>query len=71
MTITLLEDGWISDSFTLGKSPLLYSDALVMIKEEYDALTEEQIQNLKQQRYDNWINFINNPPPTPEEFIEE
>ena len=59
MAVTLLENGWVSDTFTMGKDPLIYSDAIVMPKEDYDLLKEEEIQAMKQQRYDNWLNIIN------------
>lgn len=59
MTVTILENGWISDSFYMGEDPLIYGDAIVMPKEDYDLLTEEQIQAMKKQRYDNWIHTIN------------
>lgn len=67
MAITILENGWVSDSFQMGKEPLIYGDAIVMPKEDYDLLTQEEIQTMKQQRYDNWIHMINNPAPPAEE----
>lgn len=59
MTVTILENGWISDSFILGESPLLYSDAIVLPPEEYDLLTEEEITMMKEERYQNWLKAIN------------
>ena len=59
MAITILENGWVSDSFQMGKEPLIYGDALVMPAEEYNMLTEEQIQTLKNERYQNWLQIIN------------
>jgi hypothetical protein len=55
MTIKYLEDGRIADEFDIGEEPYILRDALVMTQESYDALTAEEIQALKQQRYDNWI----------------
>jgi hypothetical protein len=55
MTIKYLEDGRIADEFDIGEEPYILRDALVMTQESYDALTAEEIQSLKQQRYDNWI----------------
>jgi hypothetical protein len=52
----------ISFRFQIGEAPLLYSDALVMTQEAYDALTPEQINTLQQERYDRWITIINAPP---------
>jgi hypothetical protein len=32
--------------------------------------TEDEINEMKQQRLDNWINIIENPPPPPPETVE-
>jgi hypothetical protein len=52
----------ISFRFQMGEAPMLYSDALVMTQEAYDALTPEQITTLQQERYDRWLAIINAPP---------
>ena len=52
----------ISFRFQMGEAPLLYSDALVMTQEAYDALTPDQINTLHQERYDRWLAIINTPP---------
>jgi hypothetical protein len=52
----------ISFRFEMGEAPLLYSDALVMTQEAYDALTPEEITTMQQARYDNWLAIINAPP---------
>jgi hypothetical protein len=57
MTITVLDNGWISDSFTIGESPS-FTDALVMPPNQYNALTFEQIEAMKQDRYDSWVAMI-------------
>ena len=57
MTITVLDNGWISDSFTIGESPSL-TDAIVMPPDQYNALTADQIEAMKQDRYDKWIVMI-------------
>ena len=57
MTITVLDNGWISDSFTIGES-LPYNDAIVMPPDQYNALTLDQIEAMKQDRYDKWIVMI-------------
>jgi hypothetical protein len=44
--------------FELGELPYIYKDRLIMFKDEYDALSEEQIASLKQERYDRWYNHI-------------
>lgn len=57
MTIELI----VSDSFEIGEEPHVLKDALVMTQAEYDALTPEEIQAMKQARYDSWIAIINTP----------
>ena len=57
MTITVLDNGWISDSFTIGESPP-YNDAIVMPPDQYNALTLDQIEAMKQERYDSWVAMI-------------
>jgi hypothetical protein len=74
MAVTILENGWISDSFVMGEEPLIYSDAIVMKEAEYNLLTEEEIAQMKQARYDNWLVIINTPseeppPEAPEEIL--
>jgi hypothetical protein len=60
----------ISFRFEMGEAPLLYSDALVMTQEAYDALTPEQITTLQQERYDRWLAIINTPPSESEIAVE-
>jgi len=57
MPITVLDNGWISDSFTIGESPSL-TDAIVMPPDQYNALTADQIEAMKQARYDKWVAMI-------------
>lgn len=52
----------ISFRFEIGEAPLLYSDALIMTQEAYDAFTPEEITTMQQARYDNWLEIINAPP---------
>jgi hypothetical protein len=61
MAIVQLEDGRIADEFEMGKEPYVLSDALVMAPADYDALTAEEIEAMKQARYDNWITLITAP----------
>ena len=57
MTITVMDNGWISDSFTIGGPPS-YTDAIVMPPDQYNALTADQIEAMKQERYDKWVAMI-------------
>lgn len=52
-------DGMVQVCFTMGQEPLLFGDALWFTQAEYDAATPEQIQSMKQQRYDSWMTHIN------------
>ncbi len=40
-----------------------FNDALWFTLEEYLALAPEQLEALQQERYQNWINAVENPPP--------
>lgn len=55
MAIRQLEDGRIVDEFEIGDEPFVLRDALAMAPEDYAALTPEELQAMKQSRYDNWI----------------
>jgi len=52
-------DGQVQVCFTKGEHPLILGDALWFTQEEYDALTPEEIEAMKQARYDNWLVVIN------------
>lgn len=64
-----LDNGNVSDQFEIGKKPLIYKDAIVMRREEYDALSEAEIEEIKKQRYEKWLSIINSPA-TDEGIIE-
>ena len=58
MAITQLDNGMVSDAFEITKDGLTFKDALVMPQDQYDALTAEEIEALKQQRFDNWYALV-------------
>ena len=58
MAIKQLDDGRIADEFEIGEEPHVLKDALVMRPKDYDALSPEEVQAMKQARYDNWIAII-------------
>jgi hypothetical protein len=62
MAIKVLIDGRIADEFEMGEQPHVLRDALVMRVSDYDSFTPEEIQAMKQARYDNWIAIITAPP---------
>ena len=43
----------------------VYRDALHLPEDH--TFTEEEIENMKQERYDNWVNIVENPPVSEEE----
>ena len=61
MAIVQLEDGRIADEFEIGDEPHVLKDAIVMTISSYAAYTPEEIQAMKQARYDNWIAIITAP----------
>jgi hypothetical protein len=60
MAITYLDNGDISDSFELAQpnGSFKFSCSIIMNREKYETLTEEQIQQMKQVRYDNWYSHV-------------
>lgn len=56
--------------FTIEQNGKKFSDALNMSQEEYESLTQEQIDAMKQARFDAWLEFLANPP-IPDEPPEE
>jgi hypothetical protein len=55
MTIKILDNGWISDSFEMGTSPDILIDALCMPPDQYYSLTQEEIEQMKKDRYYAWL----------------
>lgn len=62
---------FIQHRFTIVEDGNSFSDALVLTKDEYDLLTPEQIESQKQERFNNWKEFVNNPVKQPEQTKEE
>jgi hypothetical protein len=54
-------------AFERGNEPLIYKDALYFTEEEYAALSPEQIESMKDERYNRWYAIITTPP---EEVIQ-
>jgi len=61
MAIVYLDDGRLADQFLIGEPPYVLSDALVMRPEDYEKLTPEEIQAMKQARFDNWYAIVTAP----------
>lgn len=62
MGIMYLEDGRLADQFQIGTEPYVLKDALVMMPEDYEKLTPDEITAMKQSRYDNWYAIVTAPP---------
>lgn len=62
MGIVYLEDGRLADNFQIGTEPYVLSDALVMMPEEYEKLTQDEVAAMKQARYDKWYAIVTAPP---------
>lgn len=55
-------DNLIRINFELGEGIYTYRDCITLTEEEHSKLSEEDIENIKLTRYNNWLNFINTPP---------
>lgn len=53
----------IKIDFTISDSRFSYTDALYLPTDH--TYTEEEIQAMKQERFDKWVDLITNPPPPP------
>lgn len=63
MSIEQLSNGWFKIDFEKTDGVHTYKDALHLSAEDYESKTEEEIEAMKQQRFDNWIAVITAPPP--------
>lgn len=54
---------YIQHRFTIKQGDQQLQDAIVLPQEEYNKLTAEDIETQKQERFNSWIDSINNPPP--------
>jgi hypothetical protein len=62
-------EGYIQIPFTYTDGTFNFSDALHLPVDH--TFTEEQIEEMKAERFNNWKQFILNPPPPPPEVEEE
>ena len=54
----ILENGSVKIDFTKSSGRYSYSDALIFTQEEYATLTEDQIEAMKQARFDKWYAIV-------------
>lgn len=52
----------ISIDFERGTDPYLYKDALHFTEEQFDAITQEEIEAMKDERFNNWYTQVTAPP---------
>lgn len=53
---------FIQHRFTIEENGSSFSDAIVLPIEEYNGLSQEEIETIKSQRHTNWKEIISNPP---------
>ena len=58
MSVTKMENGMIRYSFEIGTTPYILRDSIVITEDQYNSMTLDDIELVKQQRYDNWYNII-------------
>jgi len=61
----------IKIDFERGTDPYIYRDALYYTQEQFDAITQEEIEAEKDRRYNNWYTLVTTPPPPVEEVVDE
>ena len=64
----------IKIDFERGEEPYVYRDSIYFTQEQYDALTTEQVEAMKDERYANWYDSVMNPtiveiPTNPPKYI--
>jgi hypothetical protein len=64
-------DGKVQIIFEKGDAPQNFRDAIWMLQEEYDTISQETIEALKDDRYNNWLTIINTPPVELPEVVDE
>lgn len=62
---------FIQRRFTITQGDQTLQDAIVLPEAEYNALSDKDIENLKQERFNNWQEVIKNPPPPEKEPSKE
>lgn len=61
-------------SFQKGEPPLVFSDAIVLSDEEAAVLSEQDIEAMKEERYQQWLAIMTAPPENgeaQEQIVEE
>lgn len=53
---------FIQHRFTIEQNGMSFSDAIVLPQDEYNKLGDQDIETIKQQRFDAWQQVLKNPP---------
>ena len=70
--VIFMDDGQVKINFKKTDGTYTLQDAIHMPRAAYDALSEAEVEAMKQQRFDNWITIITTPAPEPEvPLVEE
>lgn len=64
----ILPNGMVSITFSATDGTFNFSDAIVVLQSQYDAMTPDDIQAEEQRRWDDWIAIVN--PPVEEDLID-
>lgn len=51
--------GQVQVIFEKGQGTQIYRDAIWMTQSEYDSVSSETLESIKQERYDNWLAVVN------------
>ncbi len=57
---------YIQDRFTIEKDGITLSDAIVLPQGEYESKSKQEIEAIKQERFDTYKDRLKNPPIVPE-----
>lgn len=64
----------VTIKFQKGEPPLVFSDSIVLSNEEVAALSEKDIEAMKEERYQQWLAIVATPPVSDadqEQIVEE
>ena len=56
--ITTLDDGRISIPFVRNRDQYTFTDAIILSQENYDAMPEEQLSAMMDERFERWYQMI-------------
>jgi hypothetical protein len=56
----ILENGWYKIDFEAGIYPYICKDSIILPPEKYNQLSKDDINALISEKYNIWIDYINN-----------